>query len=58
MFAPRRSCLGAEMFFVRVNRFWCVWTRVLVIADAVMCLRKPARVFGNGLSDLEAGVKS
>jgi hypothetical protein len=45
------------MFFVRVNRFWCVWTRVLVIADAVMCLRKLARVFGNGLSDLEAAVK-
>ncbi len=22
--------LRSEMFFVRVNRFWCVWTRVLV----------------------------
>jgi hypothetical protein len=43
------------MFFVRVNRFWCVWTRVLVIADAVMCSRKLARVFGNGLSDLGSG---
>jgi hypothetical protein len=26
---PRLSCLGAEMFFVRVNRFWCIWVRVL-----------------------------
>ncbi len=25
--------LRSEMFFVRVNRFWCVWTRVLVTAD-------------------------
>jgi len=26
---PKLSCLGAEMFFVRVNRFWCIWVRVL-----------------------------
>jgi len=24
------SMLRAEMFFVRVNRFWCVWIRVPV----------------------------
>jgi hypothetical protein len=39
------------MFFVRVNRFWCVWTRVLV-GWVLLYLAKPARVFGDGLSDL------
>jgi len=23
------SLSGAELFFVRVNRFWCVWMRAL-----------------------------
>jgi len=45
------------MFFVRVNRFWCVWTRVLVLLGVKHPVG-PARVFGNGLSDLEAGVES
>jgi hypothetical protein len=25
---------GHKMFFVRVNRFWCVWTRVLVFGQS------------------------
>jgi hypothetical protein len=29
MFVPSLF-VGSEMFFVRVNRFWCVWIRVLV----------------------------
>jgi hypothetical protein len=35
MFAPGRIVeRGAGKFFVRVNRFWCVWTRVLVFVLA------------------------
>jgi hypothetical protein len=25
---------GTKLFFVRVNRFWCVWIRVLVFGSA------------------------
>jgi hypothetical protein len=46
------------MFFVRVNRFWCVWMRVLVfgVGHVNGWRERLVRVFGNGLSDLEAGV--
>jgi hypothetical protein len=43
------------MFFVRVNRFWCVWARVLVFVDICICEDWPG-VFCNGLSDLGSGV--
>jgi hypothetical protein len=34
MFVPKLDCWGANLFFVRVNRFWCVWIRVLDFLDA------------------------
>jgi hypothetical protein len=46
--------LRSRLFFVRVNRFWCVWTRVLV-SWMREHLAKLARVFGDGLSDLWMG---
>jgi hypothetical protein len=57
--ATRFGCLlpallsGAELFFVRVNRFWCVWARVLV--SWMVTSGELARVFDNGLSDLWSG---
>jgi hypothetical protein len=30
-FAPSLIVGSREMFFVRVNRFWCVWMRELVL---------------------------
>jgi hypothetical protein len=46
------------MFFVRVNRFWCVWMRVLVfgVGHVNGWRERLVRVFGNGLSDLVRGV--
>jgi hypothetical protein len=35
MFVPKLDCLGTNLFFVRVNRFWCVWIRVLDFVDAL-----------------------
>jgi len=57
---PKFGCLlpawllRSRLFFVRVNRFWCVWTRVLV-SWMREHLAKLARVFGDGLSDLWMG---
>jgi hypothetical protein len=30
------SLSGTNLFFVRVNRFWCVWMRALVFVDISM----------------------
>jgi hypothetical protein len=36
------------MFFVRVNRFWCVWTRVLGFADAFVSVKSGPMLLAMG----------
>jgi len=52
MLLSQLEMLRSKMFFVRVNRFWCVWIRAPV---AVGLDRGLVCVFGNGLSDLGSG---